>query len=507
MIPGPAEAPVNSSLGAHVLPIMAAVIIGTSANQIAWNIVGVALPRMQGAYSASPDQIAWVMSSFVLGSTLMFACSGWLAVRFGRRRVFLISIAVFTVTLFTCASAPTLETQVFWRFIQGLAGAALIPLGHAIAVDAYPRSRFGEATVVWSIGLSASSAIAPVIGGFLVNDYGWRSVYYFMMPLSIASFIAAWAFVPETEVEPRRRMDWLGIAGLIVLVAAVQVLLNWGQRLDWFAAPEIQVCAVLALLGLYIFVLQCVTSEHPFLAPEIFRDLNFLLGLFFGALQGGLVMLSLVIMPLLLEGLVGYSVVDAGNLMLPRGIGVISGMILIAKLSDRVDPRYLLITGFLGIATSSYFMSGWNLDVRPEGVAMANFILGMGGGIAFVPITMLAFSSLPKKFETEGFALFYLVYYTGVAVGIAAMLNVVSHSAQVNHAELSQHVNLYNKLFHLPSSTGFWNRDDTTGLTSLAHEISRQANMIAYDNGFTLTMICALGAIPLVLLFRRPAEE
>lgn len=482
--------------------IMTAVVIGAGANQIAWNIVGVALPRMQGAYSASPDQISWVMSAFVLGNTLMFALVGWLAERFGRRVVFLTSIALFVLTLIACALAPSLELQIFWRFVQGLASAALLPLGHAIVADAYPPEKFGQATVIWGVGLTASGAVAPLLGGVLVDRFGWPSVYWFTAPLAVVSYLTAWAYVPETRPNVARRMDWIGVAGVLMLIGATQLVLARGHRLDWFASTEIVVATALGASGLYLFVVRSLTARAPFASPAMFADRNFALGLVFGFLQGALVMLSLVILPLLLEGVMDYTVVDAGALLAPRGLGVIVGMLLIGRLADRADPRLLIALGYSGLALSNYLMSRWTLDVTANEVILANFVLGVSGGSAFAPITKLAFLTLDRRYASEGFAFFYLLFYTGVASGIAFMLTVVASSTQVSSAELGAHVTLYSKLLGSSALGGGWSRDGVAELSALAAEIARQATMIAYNNGFVLSMFLALGAAPCALLFR-----
>ncbi len=493
----------KTPLERRAILIMVAVILGTASNQIAWNIVGVALPRMQGAYSATPDQISWVMSSFVLGNTLMFVMTGWLACRLGRRRVFLTSIILFTITLIMCATAQTLTEQVFWRFMQGLTSAALIPLGHAIVTDAYPRDRFGEATAVWSIGLVVSSAAAPLMGAYLIHHSGWPSIFYFMIPISLLSLIAAWKFIPESKSSEVRNMDWIGVTSLLVLVTCVHLVLNRGNRLDWLESPEILIELILAGVGMYYFVVHCVISKNPFIPLPLLRDLNFVLGTVLGFFQGGLVMLSLVIMPLLLEGLIGYTVLDTGMLILPRGAGVIVGMILNAKLSDRVDPRVLFGIGFLIIAAAGYMMSTWNLDVGQQSISLVNFALGVGGGISFVPLSILAFATVKKEHENEGFAIFYLVYYTGVTSGIAIVLSVISRYAQINYSELANNVTPFNENFKFTLSNQLWDITKTTDLAALSNEIIKQANMIAYTNGFWLTMICAIVAVPLVLMFQR----
>ena len=299
-------------------------------------------------------------------------------------------------------------------------------------------------------------------------------------------------------------MDWIGVAGLILMVTCIHLILNRGNRLDWLESDEIVIELILAAVGFYLFVYQTAFSNHPFIPRELLRNINFVLGNVLGFFQGALVMLSLVIMPLLLEGLIGYTVTDTGKLILPRGGGVIVGMLVNVQLSDRIDSRVLFILGFAIIAAAGYMMAYWSLDVGPTQVGFANFCLGVGGGISFVPLSQLAFSTVPKRLENEGFVIFYLVYYTGVASGIAVILAVISRSAQIKYSELITAITPFNQNIKLYGRDEIWNINDAQGLAELSMEITRQANMVAYNNGFLLTMICAIAVIPFVLFFRQP---
>lgn len=476
-------------------------IVGTSVYEFTWTIAGVALPRMQGAFSATPDEITWVMTAFIMGSTVMIAFSGWLSVRFGRRRVFLASIAGFTASLVMCALATTLFEEAIWRFVQGFLGGALIPLGKAITVDAFPREKRGEAIALWGTGLVASAVLGPVIGGIVVEFYDWPWIFYLNIPIGIVAYVVAWAIVPETEIEPDHRLDWLGSSALLIGVVTLQLLLNRGERLDWLKSPEIITETFIAGLAFYIFVAHSATTDQPFLEPRLFRDKNFLLGLVFGFVNGAIVILPLVLLPLLLQNLAGYPAIDAGMLMLARGFGVMFGMLVLSRLMTRLNPRHILAVGLICVAASSWAMSGWTLDVLVLDVIWTNFVQGFGSGIMYVPITTLAFTTLPKRYTTEGFSVYFLVFFTGTTVGIAIIFAVFTRTAQISYAVLSEYVNPYNDVFKYAAIPKLWNLAETSGLVALDAEITRQATMIAYNNSFQATAFVALAMLPLILLF------
>ena len=492
--------PLFKNAGPYV--VMLSSIVGTSVYEFTWTIAGVALPHMQGAFSATPDEIAWVMTAFIMGSTVMIAISGWLSIRFGRRRMFLASIAGFTASLIMCALATTLFEEAIWRFVQGFLGGALIPLGKAITVDAFPREKRGEAIALWGIGLVASAVLGPVIGGVVVEFYDWPWIFYLNVPVGIVAYVVAWAIVPETEIKPDHRLDWLGCSALIIGVVTLQLLLNRGERLDWFGSPEIIIESVLAGIAFYIFVVHSATTERPFLEPRLFRDKNFQLGLIFGFINGAIVTLPLVLLPLLLQTLAAYPVIDAGTLMLARGFGVMFGMLVLSRLITRLDPRHILAVGFMCVAASSWAMSGWTLDVLAFDVIWTNFVQGVGSGIMFVPITTLAFTTLSRRHTTEGFSVFFLVFFTGTTVGFAVIFAVLTRTAQISHAVLSEYVNPYNELFRYSFIRELWNPAEANGLAALDAEITRQATMIAYNNSFYATALVSLAMLPLIFLFR-----
>lgn len=494
--------------GAGRALMVLAAITGTTVYEFTWTIAGVAMPHMQGSFSATPDQIAWVMTSFMMGSSLMIACTGWLSVRFGRKRVFLVSIVGFCASLVMCATADTLFEESLWRFVQGFLGAPLIPLGQAITIDAFPEEKHGQATALWGIGVVGGAVLGPVVGGVLIEYYTWPWIFWLNVPLCLVAMVGVVLFIPEIETDRQRRMDWFGLGTLLVGVAAIQLLFNRAERLDWFASTEILLEGGVAALALYLFVAHSFTARNPFLQPKLFQDRNFQFGLFFILVNGMLSILPLVLLPLLLQNIGGYPPILAGGLLIFRGLGLIAGMLVVGQLTGRIDSRYILCAGFFTMFISGWGMSVWTVEVPAWEIVWTNFLQGVASGAVFVPITTLAFATLATRYRTEGFAVFYLVFFTGSAIGVASIMTVHTRTAQINHAVLSEHITPFNELFRYQFMPQLWDLDKLDGLAALDYEITRQATMIAYNNTFFVVAALSLLVIPLVFMFRarKPAR-
>ena len=430
-----------------------------------WNSVSVALPYMQGSFSATTDQIAWVIIAYVIGASVVTGCSGWLSARFGRKQVFLFSIVGFIVTLVGCAQATTLWEEVFWRFGQGAVAAPMLPLGQSIAVAAFPRSRHGQATSLWALGFVSANVIAPVIGGVLIEDWGWPWIFYLSIPFGVLGLVMAWFLVPRTEPE-KKRMEWLGFTSLVIGVGTLQLMLARGERLDWFASGEILIEAAIAAVALYVFVVHTITGKDTFIDGRLFLNRNFALGQAMIFFIGSVMFLPLILLPLQLQQIGGYPALETGYLMLPRGLGSICGLTAMAQIRDRVDPRPLLILGLLGIAWPAWEMGHWTTDLRPWDVAWTTFIQGVAAGFIWAPLNTLTLSRLDWRVQDQGFALFYLNFDVGSAIGIAAVVGVQARYSQINHAEINEFVSPFNELLRYPGPADAWDTATASGLAS-----------------------------------------
>jgi DHA2 family multidrug resistance protein len=498
-----AEAAATLPVGARRFILVAATTLGTAAYDFTWTVVGVALPHMQGSFSATPDQVAWVMTGFIVGSAMMMASVGWITARFGRRQLFLFAMAGYTITLVGCGLADTLFEEVMWRFGQGVVGAPLIPLGQAIAVDAFPPESHGKATSFWGIGVVAGGAFGPVAGGALIEHLGWPWIYYVTVPIGVISLVASWLVVPETPRNPDRKLDWFGFATLMTSVVAIQLMLSRGERLDWFDSAEVVAEGVVAGLAFYLYLVHTATAKHPFINRALFRNRNYVLGLVFLLSFGAIIILPNVLLPLLLVNLAGYPVIETGYLLIPRGVGVVIGLLVIGQVEHRVDARTVIFVCLLFYVFTGWQMSLWTIEVTPWDVMWPNFVQGLCGGVMWVPVSTLALATLDKRVQDEGYAVFYLQFDVGSAAGVAGVIALHTRQTQTNHALLSEHVNPFNELFGSPKVPEVWDIAEASGLAALDHEVTRQAMMIAYNNSFLLMTLMAAALLPMAFVFRR----
>ena len=487
--------------------LVLAATLGTAAYDFTWTVVGIGLPHMQGAFSATTDQVAWVMTGFIVGSAMMTASVGWLTARFGRKRLFMFALAGYTITLFGCGMSTTLFGEVGWRFLQGLVGAPLIPLGQAITVDAFPPERHGKATSIWAIAIVAGGAFGPAFGGILIDHYGWPWIFYITIPVGVVSFIAAWIVIPEIPNEPDRKLDWFGFATLMTAIVAFLLMLGRGERLGWFSAPEIVIEALAAGLAFYLFIAHTMTAKNRFIDKALYGNRNYVLGLLFLLLFAMIIILPNFLLPLLLQQIAGYPAIEAGYLLIPRGVGIILGLLLIGQIEHLIDPRKVIFVCLLFVIYTVWEMSQWTIEVTPWDVIRPNFIQGLTSGMMWVPVSTLALSTLERRFQADGYAIFYLQFDMGSAIGVAGIVALNSRHTQINRATLVEHVNPFNELLRYPEISRVWDIAEIEGLAMLDLEITRQAAMIAYNNSFLMIALGAALLLPITLFFRPPRRR
>ena len=465
-----------------------------------WTIAAVALPHMQGTFSATQDQISWVITSYIVASAIMIPTAGWLSTRFGRKRVFLCAVGGFTAASVLCGAADSLTMEVLARIVQGMSGAFLIPLSHAIILDTYPPEQHGKAMALWGMGSVCGAIIGPTVGGYVTEYLSWRYIYYLNVPFGLVALLGAAAFVPETQRDPKRRLDWFGFLALALGIGALQMMLDRGQRLDWFESSEIVVLACLAVLGVYLFAVHILTARDPFLDPRLIGQRNFFVSLVLIAFYGLLTLPPMVLMPTFLEGLRGYSIDAVGLLQSPRGVGLLTALFVGGRISGRVDPRLLIGFGLLCLAFPSWEMSGWTAEVAAWPIVWTGLLQGIGAGIMLVPIQMIAFPGLAPHHRTEATATFNLVRSLFSSVGVSAALTLFVVTSSQTRARLVEHVSPYSEALH--QAAGF-DTGTQHGVALIEREIERQAAMAAYNADFLLIAIASVAVLPLLLLVGR----
>jgi DHA2 family multidrug resistance protein len=489
--------------GRNRAAITVCVILATIMQALDTTIANIALPYIQGSVSASQDQINWVLTAYIVAAAIMIPSTGFLAGRFGRKRIFLVSVAGFTVASMLCGMAQSLVQIVLFRVLQGMFGAALVPLSQAVLLDIYPKERQGSAMALFGIAVMVGPVLGPVLGGWLTENYTWRWVFYINVPIGALTFLGITTFLPETARNANAKLDWFGFATLSLAIGGLQVLLDRGEQLDWFGSGEILIEATIAVGAFYLFLAHTFTADEPFVKPALFRDRNFAAGMVFIFIVGLTYLASLAILTPFLQGLLNYPIVTAGLVLGPRGIGTMGAMMIVGRLIGRVDTRLLLAIGLGLVAWTFYEMTGWSPDVSQMTIIRNGLIQGAGLGFLFVPLSAVTLATLSPEQRTDGAGLFNLSRNIGSSVGISVVTALLTQNTQINHADIVQHVTAVNRVFENPAITQFWDPTTASGRAALDAMITQQAQTIAYIDDFKLLMIATLVVIPLLMVFKK----
>ena len=495
-----AAAPTGEIDAARRTLITVSVMLASIMSALDTTIANVALPRIQGSISATQDQITWVLTSYIVAAAIMTPLSGWLAGRIGRKQVFLYSVAGFTVASMLCGAAQSLPQIVLARLIQGLCGAALIPLSQAVLLDINPPARHARAMAVWVMGATLGPIIGPALGGWLTEDYNWRWVFYINVPFGILAFLGIMSFLPEGAIR-KSRFDFFGFAALSVAIASLQVMLDRGQLKDWFSSAEIWIEAIVAAVAFYWFVIHMLTTtERRFVSPALFKDRNFLTGNVIIFVVGAVLYATLALLPPLLQDLLNYPVVTTGLVTAPRGAGTLAAMFIVGRLMGKIDVRLIIASGFALAAASSWQMTGFDVQMDSSMVVWSGILQGLGTGFVYVPLAAASFATLTPALRNEGTAIFSLTRNLGSSIGISVVNTLLTRNTQIMHATLSEHVSRYSPVLRaqLPDPA-----PSLRTLAGLNATVTQQAAMIAYNNDFKLMMLLSLAAIPLVFLLRK----
>lgn len=472
---------------------------------IDWTIAAVALPHMQGTFSATQDQIAWVMTSYIVVSAIVLPTTGWLSNAFGRKRLFLIAIAGFTFFSFLCGAANSLQQEILFRALQGCFGAFLLPLSQALLLDSYPPKDHARATALWGLGVIFGPVIGPTVGGYLTDLYEWRWVFYLNAPVGVLAYLGGLLFLPVDNPErDKTRFDLFGFAALAMGVGCFQLMLDRGERQDWFESIEIQIESGLCVLGLYLFIVHSLSSKTPIVNLRLMADRNYSLGMLFAFLYGMLTLPPMILLPPFMASLQGYPVSTVGLLMSPRGVGLMVAMLVLGRIGGRVDPRMTLFAGFLMIGLPSWYMAGWNLEVGAFEIVWTSVVQGIGAGSVIVPLGALTFATLDQRHRTEAASMWNLVRSAGSGIGISIAVFIVARVSSVSRSEMVENVSPFNAAYRYWPLSDFAVRGSPHHLAQLDELVTRQAQLLGYLEVFYLTAIASLVTLPLVFLLSKP---
>lgn len=482
--------------------ITLSIMLATLIQSLDGTIANVALPHMQGSLSASSDQITWVLTSFIVAAAIATPLNGWLCDRFGLKKVFLVSVAGFTIASVLCGISGTLVEIVLARVLQGVFGAALVPLSQSVLLDINPPEKHGSAMAVWGMGVMIGPILGPTLGGWLTDAYDWRWVFFINVPLGSLAFYGIWKYIRPATGPRRMRFDTFGFVTLSLAIGALQMLLDRGEQNDWFGSVETWVEAILLAMAAAYFIGHTLTrpAGQSFLDYRLLKNANYVTGLAFIFIVGMVLFATRALMPSMLQSLMGYPAALAGLVTAPSGLGTMISMLIVGKITGKVDFRILLATGFAITGFSLWQMTGYTLVLSQSDIIWPGIIQGLGLGLVFVPLSAATFATLTPAMRAEGTAIFSLVRNIGSSIGIALVQTLLTRNTQIAHASLGAHVTYANPALH----DGGYNLATSAGLAALNGEVTRQASMIAYVDDYWLMMLLTFAVIPLLLLVRKP---
>ncbi len=483
--------------------VLVVIITATTIYSSSILIVSALLPKLQGAMAATQDEVSWTMTFNILATAVVTPMTGWLAERFGRRATMVWGAAIFGVSTFFCGAATSLQEMIFWRIVQGAAGAPLIPLGQAIMLDAFPRRQHGFVMAIMGMANMIGPSLGPTLAGEVSEALSWRWGFWMIVPVTIITVIGCQLFIPRRTSRKLALLDWSGFITFSIAIACTQLMFSRGQRLDWFESTEIVIAAFVAAISFYMFLAHSLTAKEPFIRLSLFKDRNFTLGMLLVFLFGMLNFAPVVLLPPLLQNHAGYPDTAIGVFIGWRGFGTLIGF-FIAMLTGRIDPRIMMIAGFGLQGYGGYQMMLFDLNVDETQLAIWSLVQGSGIGVTWVPMTIVTFYTIKPEFRPEGMAMYHLLRNFGSSLFISIAVAEIVRATGNNYARLSEMTSPFNKLWSMPWASGSWSIESVEGMARFAKEIGRQAIMLGYVNAFWMYALVAVAAIPICLLARLP---
>jgi len=492
-----------------------AVMTATFMEVLDTTVVNVSLPHIAGNLSATIDESTWALTSYLVANAIVLPLTGWLANHFGRKRLLMSSVAAFTLSSFFCGLAPNLSFLILFRVIQGFTGGALQPISQAVLLEAFPPEDRGRAMAFWGLGIVVAPILGPVLGGWLTDSYSWRWVFYINIPVGIVSLALIHLYVFDPPYITRRsdRIDYWGIGLLAVGIGALQLLLDKGQEDDWFASRFMTSLAMIAVAMLVAFVVRELRTEHPVVDLRVLKVRTYTAGVFLMTVLGFVLYGSLVLLPLLLQTLLGYPSLQAGIALAPRGMGAFIAMPLVGMIMGRVDARKILAVGLVVGASTLYWFGSLNTSLGYWDIFWPQFIQGVSLGLLFVPLTTITMDPIPRENMGNATSIFNLMRNIGGSMGIAASTTLLTRHRQEHTSVLAAHVDPYNPqvrgLLEQMRSTFMAQGADFVTATDRARAavfgmVQREAMMLSFTDVFRLLALLFLAMLPLLLLMRSP---
>jgi DHA2 family multidrug resistance protein len=462
-------------------------------------IANVALPYMQGTLSASQDQINWVLTSYIVAAAIMTAPVGWIANRFGRKRIFIVCSGGFTIASVLCGLAQDINQMVLFRLLQGVFGAALVPLSQAVMLDSYALHERAKAMSIWGMGVMMGPIMGPSLGAWLTETYSWHWVFFVNLPFGIFTVLGLLVFMDETRKDRDLRFDWFGFAALAIGIGSLQIALDRGEQLGWTESNEIIAEFILSVVGFYYFFAHSLTTAKPFIQFAIFRDRNFIGGCVFMAVMGLVLFSTMALASPYLQNVVGYPIITAGLLLASRGCGTFVAMMMVGRLMRYIEARTLIISGLSITCLSLYYITGWTDQTGVSEIVTTTIVQGFGFGLVFVPLSTVAFLTLPNNLRTDGTSMLTLMRNVASSIGISLVIAQLTEGGRRVYAVLNESVTPFNHAMQMPDVRGMIDMSTDAGRAMMDVMIGLQAQIIAFSQDYQMVMIFTLCAIPLAL--------
>jgi len=482
--------------------IMAATVMQTLDSTIA----NVALPHMQGSLSASQDQIAWVLTAYIVAAAIATPLTGWLVDRFGQKRVFMTSVLGFTVASALCGLSNTLFQIVVARLLQGVFGAALVPMSQMVLMDINPREKQGSAMAVWGMGVMVGPILGPTLGGWLTDSYDWRWVFFINVPIGALAAFGIWHYIRPSPATRRMQFDAFGFTSLSIAIGALQMLLDRGEQNDWFSSTETWIEAIAMVIAVTYFIAHTALTpaNKSFVDYRLLKNGNYVTGLMFIFIVGLVMYATRALTPTMLEDLLGYPVATTGLVTAPAGFGTMLSMLIAGRIVGKVGLRLILLTGFLFTVVALWQMTRYSLDLSQGDIIWPGVIQGFGLGLVFVPLSAATFATLSPAMRAQGTALFSLMRNIGSSIGISMVQTILVRNTITTHAKLVERITYANPAWNNPAVASAYDLTQPTRAAALDAMINQQAAMIAYINDFRLMLYLTIAVMPLLLFIRPP---
>jgi DHA2 family multidrug resistance protein len=463
-------------------------------------IANVALPYMQGTLSASQDQINWVLTSYIVAAAIMTAPVGWIANRFGRKRIFILCSGGFTFASVLCGLAQDIDQMVLFRLLQGMFGAALVPLSQAVMLDTYALHERAKAMSIWGMGVMMGPIMGPSLGAWLTETYSWHWVFFVNLPFGVFTVLGLLVFMDETKKNFDLRFDWFGFFALAVGIGALQIALDRGEQLGWLESNEIIAEFIVSAAGFYYFFAHSFTTDKPFIQFAIFKDRNFIGGCVFMTVMGLVLFSTMALSSPYLQNVIGYPIITAGMLLASRGCGTFVAMMMVGRLMRYIEARTLITTGLGLTGLSLFYMTGWTDQTGVPEIVTLSIVQGFGFGLVFVPLSTVAFLTLPNNLRTDGTAMLTLMRNVASSIGISIVIAQLTEGSRRVYAVLSEHINPFNHALQMPDVSSIINMTSDKGRAMADVMVSLQAQIIAFSQDYQMVMLFTLCAIPLAIM-------